>query len=79
VPFKEGADVIGAEGEQVGLIEKILVDEATHRATHFVVASQAMFHGGKLVPASWLKAVEEVQVHLSVPSQLLERLPDYQA
>lgn len=77
VPLKEGVDVVGADGEQVGQIEKILVDEATHRATHFVVSNKALFNGGKLIPASWLKAVEEVQVLLSVPSQLLERLPDY--
>jgi hypothetical protein len=77
VPLKEGADVTGADGERVGQVEQILVDEATRRATHVVLSSGKLFQGRKLIPAHWLKSVEESQVHLSVPSQLIERLPDY--
>jgi uncharacterized protein YrrD len=77
IPLKEGAEVIGADGESAGQIERILVDESTHRTTHFIVSSGTLFEGPKLIPAHWLSSVEEHQVHISVPSRLLERLPDY--
>lgn len=76
VPLKEGSDVIGVDGESAGRIEKILVDESTHRTTHFIVSAGTLFKGRKLIPAHWLKSVEEDRVYLSVPSALLERLPD---
>ena len=76
VPLQKGADVIGVDGESVGRVEEILVDESTHRATHFLVSAGTLFKQQKLIPAHWLKSVEETRVHLSIPSGLLERLPD---
>ena len=77
VPLKEGAEVIGADGEPVGSVEQIFVDETSRRATHFVVSTGVLPKSQKLIPVHWLKSMEEDRVHLVVTSELVEHLPDH--
>jgi hypothetical protein len=77
VSLKEGSDVIGADGEPMGSVDELLVDESSHQATHFVISSGTLPRKEKLIPIHWVKSIEEDQVHLVVTSELLDRLPDY--
>ncbi len=79
VPLKEGADVISSDGKHVGDVERLFVDRDSNRATHFLISEGLLFKERKLVPAHWVRSVEEDKVHLAVPSILLERLPAYQS
>ena len=78
VPLEEGADVISSDGEHIGNIEELMVNPESNKATHFLISEGLLFKERKLIPAHWVRSVEEDKVHLSVPSQLLERLPAYQ-
>ena len=78
IPIREGTNVMGSDDEHVGDVERILVDSDSNQATHFVISQGLLFKDRKLVPVHWVTSVEEDQVHLSVNSRLLERLPSYQ-
>jgi uncharacterized protein YrrD len=78
VPLKEGTDVISADGEHVGDVERLFVEPDSNRTTHFLISQGLFFKDRKLVPIDWVTSIEEDQVHLAVPSRLLERLPAYQ-
>ena len=79
IPLKEGANVISSEGEHVGDVERVFVDSESHKATHFLVSQGLLLKEQKMIPAHWVKSVEEDKVHLSVSARLLERLPAYQS
>ena len=79
VPLKEGANVMSSDREHVGDLERLFVDSDSHQATHLVISQGLLFKDRKLIPASWVKSVEEDQVQLWVPSRLLERLPAYES
>lgn len=78
VSLKEGTDVISSDGEHVGDIERLFIEQDSNRTTHFVISQGLLFKDRKLVPADWVTSVEEDKVHLAVPSRLLERLPSYE-
>ena len=77
IPLREGTDVISSDGEHVGDIEKLIVAPDSNRATHFLISQGLFFKDRKMVPAHWVKTVEEDKVHLVVPARLLERLPGF--
>ena len=79
VPLKEGADVMSSDDKHVGAVERIFLDSQSHKATHFLISQGTFLKERKLVPAHWIRSVEEDKVQLSVPAQLLERLPAYQS
>ncbi len=79
IPLKEGANVMSADGEHIGDVERLFVDSDSHRATHFLISEGLLFKERKLIPAHWVRSVEEDKVYLAVPSRLLERLPAYQS
>src|SRR5215207_571867 len=79
IPLKEGADVMSLDGEHVGDVERLFVDKESNKATHFLVSAGLLFKERKLIPAHWVRTVEEDKIHLGVPSKVLERLPAYQS
>jgi uncharacterized protein YrrD len=77
VALKEGANVISADGEHVGDIERIFVDPEAERATHFVITEGLIFKERKLIPATWVSTVGEDEVHLAVGSRMIDGLKEY--
>jgi uncharacterized protein YrrD len=78
VPLKEGADVMSSDGKHIGDVERLLVDPNTNQVTHFVISQGLFFKDRKLVPAHWVRSVNEEQVQLVVASELLEQLPSHE-
>lgn len=78
VPLKEGTDVISSDGEHVGDIERLIVAPDSNRVMHFLISQGLLFKDRKMVPAHWVKSVEEDKVYLVVPARLLERLPAFE-
>jgi uncharacterized protein YrrD len=76
VALAEGAKVLTEDGEHVGNIETLVTDP-NERVTHLVISSGLLMKERKIIPSHWLSAVTEDEVHLSVDSRLLERLPEY--
>ncbi len=79
IPLKEGADVISSDGKHVGDVERLFVNAESNKATHFLISKGLLFKEQKLIPAHWIKSVEENKVNLAVPSRFLERLPAYES
>ena len=78
VPLTEGANVMSADGEHVGDVERLFIDSDSNKVTHFLISQGLLFKHQKLVPAQWVKSMEENKVYLAVPSRLLERLPSHE-
>jgi uncharacterized protein YrrD len=78
VPLTEGANVMSSDGEHVGDVEHLFVETDSNRVTHFLISQGLLFKDRKLVPAHWVKSMEENEVQLAVPSKLLQRLPSYE-
>jgi len=78
VALEEGSKVLSRDGKHVGNIEEVIVDSEDHRVTHFVVNEGFLFKERKLIPSTWISRIDENEVHLSVASNVLERLPGYQ-
>lgn len=78
VPLTEGANVMSSDGEHVGDVARLLVDSDSNKVTHFLISQGLLFKDQKLVPAHWVKSIEENKLYLAVPSRLLERLPSYE-
>jgi len=78
IPLKEGTNIVSSNGEHVGNVERLFVEGDSNKVTHFLISQGVLFKDRKLVPAHWVKSVEEDNVYLVVTSQLLERLPSYQ-
>lgn len=79
IPLKEGAAVVSSDDKHVGDVERLFIDAESNRATHFLISQGLLFKDRKLIPAHWIKSVEEDKVRLTVPSGLLERLPSYKS
>lgn len=77
-PLKEEADVISSDGEHVGDVGRLFVEPDKNRVTHFTISQGLLFRDQKLVPAHWVKSVEEDKVHLSVSSEFLRGLPSHE-
>jgi len=78
VPLKEGTNVLSSDGKHVGDVERLFLEADSNKVTHFLISQGVLFKDRKLVPADWVKSVEEDNVQLVVSSQLLERLPAFQ-
>ena len=78
VPLKEGANVMSADDKHVGAIERVFIEGDSNRATHFLISQGTLFKDRKLVPAHWVRAVDEDTVNLTVSSEVLEDLPSYE-
>jgi uncharacterized protein YrrD len=79
IPLKEGSNVISSDDKHIGDVERLFVDPDSKRATHFLISQGLLFKDRKLVPADWVRSVEEDRVNLAVPARLLERLPAYES
>jgi uncharacterized protein YrrD len=78
VALEEGAKVISSDGEQVGDIERIFTDPQEDRATHLLISEGLFLKEKKLVPTNWITNIFEEMVHLSVDSDTIDSLPEYQ-
>ena len=78
VALKEGAEVISADGEHVGDIERVFTDGNTNRATHLVISKGLLFKSKKLVPTSWVATTEEDKVELNLGTYALDNLPSFE-
>jgi sporulation protein YlmC with PRC-barrel domain len=77
VALKEGTQVISADGERVGDVEEIFVDEEDDSITHLLISRGFLFKEERFVPVSWIDGIWEDVVHLSVESTLLSELQPY--
>lgn len=77
VALEEGARVVSRDDKHVGNIEQLIVDTQDNRVTHMIITEGFLFKERKLIPVTWISNIQEDEIHLSVGSGTLERLPAY--
>lgn len=78
VAVKEGARVVSQDGKHVGNVEEIFTDAATNRVTHLVISQGLVFKDRKLIPSNWVKEAGEEEIVLTVNTNLVNSLPEYE-
>lgn len=76
--FKDGANVYTASGEQVGHIDRVVLDPKTKKVTHIVVRKGFLFKQDKVVPIDLIAFAAEDQVALRSDADDLELLPNFE-
>ncbi len=78
VALAKGAEVLSMDGDVVGHIDSVVVNDETRIATHIIISQGLLLKSRKLVPTSWFTVIGEDQLRLAVSNHLLESLPDYE-
>lgn len=78
VALEEGAKVIGNDGEDIGEVERVIVESTEKRATHIVVSRGLLSKEYKLIPTLWITDVTEDRVYLSIGSDMFKHLPEHE-
>ena len=76
--LKEGARVLSHDEKHVGNVDKLILNPADNKVTHMVVSRGLLLKERKVVPVDWIDFADADSVYLTVNSDLMGRLPDYQ-
>jgi uncharacterized protein YrrD len=77
VGLKKGASIICEDGEKAGELDEIMLDDK-NLATHIVISRGLLSTDKKLLPVDWIDYVTEDEVHVSVHSEVIDRLRSYE-
>jgi uncharacterized protein YrrD len=79
VALDAGAKVVGEDGEKIGTLDSVLTEVQDGQATHLVVETGGLLDKTKkVVPVSWIDDIDEDEIRLSVKSNIVEKLREYQ-
>lgn len=76
--FKDGTNVYTADGDQVGRIDRVVIDPRTNEVSHVVVRKGFLFTEDKVVPLDLIAGATEDMVTLREDAGDLESLPPYE-
>jgi uncharacterized protein YrrD len=76
--FKEGAHVYTADGNDVGSIDRVVLDPQTNEVTHVVVRKGWLFTEDKVVPTNLIDIAVADRVQLRSGVQNLDDLPPFE-
>jgi uncharacterized protein YrrD len=76
--LKQGAQVVTADGHDVGSIDRVVMDPRTKEVTHLVVRKGFLFTEDKVVPLNLIAAATEDRVRLREDAGDLQALPDFE-
>ncbi len=75
VALKVGAKVMDSQGQHVGDVEELLMDEQSEKVTSFVLSQGTFFKERKRVPVLWVDIVTDDEVHLNTRADRIRTLP----
>ncbi|MFN2104553.1 MAG: hypothetical protein ACK2UJ_06745 [Candidatus Promineifilaceae bacterium] len=79
IALKEGAKVISDDEQLIGTIKRVITTAPEEeRVTDLVVSQGLIWIEKKQVPVDWISNITEDAVTLSVSSESVENLPEYQ-
>lgn len=76
--FKEGTPVYSADNEDVGRIERVVINPQTREVTHLVVRQGFLFTEDKLIPIELVASTSEDRVTLTRTEGSLQDLPPFE-
>jgi uncharacterized protein YrrD len=76
--FVQNASVFAADGEQIGEIERVVMDPRSRQVTHVVVRKGFFFTEDRVVPVSLVASADDERVELREDAGDLEGLPIFE-
>jgi sporulation protein YlmC with PRC-barrel domain len=76
--FREGVGVYTSDGEQIGDLERVVLDPRSGKVTHLVVRKGLIFAEDKVVPVDLVRKADEQRVELSKVQDELGELPNFE-
>lgn len=76
--FRKDAPVYTADGQDVGRIDRVVLDPRTDEITHIVVRKGWLFTEDKVVPVSLIDSATEERVQLRADADKLDDLPEFE-
>jgi uncharacterized protein YrrD len=74
--LKQDSSVVTAGGDEVGRVDRVVIDPQSQRVTHIVVRKGTLFTQDKVVPMEMIESADEEHVQLRDDVGDLEGLPD---
>ncbi len=75
VALKEGARVVSLDGKEVGHVEQVLTSPPGDHVTHFLISKGLLVKERRLIPVGWADRLAADEVHLTIQSSTVEKLP----
>jgi uncharacterized protein YrrD len=78
VALKEGARVLSDNNQHIGNVTRVFTELPGNRVTYFLMSEGIFFKEKKLIPVAWIREIQEGDIHLSVGTAVLDKLPEYE-
>ena len=72
-----GADMIGSDGEKLGVVDSLVVDPASGQERAIIVRKGWFFPTDKIVPIDLVERVEDGNVHVRLSSAEADQMSEY--
>jgi len=76
--YEEGAEVVTADGQEVGQVDRVVLNPSTKGVTHLVVRKGLLFKTDKVIPIEWVREANAEKVVLDVHTKDLDDLPEFE-
>ena len=76
--LREGAWVMSSDNHHIGNVVQVFTEVRSDRITYFLVSEGFFAKDKKLIPVSWIRDIQEGEIHLSVGTSVLAKLHAYQ-
>lgn len=76
--FRENTPVYTADGQEVGAIDRVVINPETTEVSHVVVRQGWLFTEDKVVPTAWIDQATGEQVRLRADIDSLDELPPFE-
>ncbi len=76
--FKEDARVYDLAGENVGHVDRVVLDPETKEVTHIVIRQGFLFTEDKVLPIKLIATATEDRIDLNLKGEALEHLPAFE-
>lgn len=76
--LQQGGKVFTSDGQNVGHIDRVVIDPRTKQVTHVVIRKGFLFTEDKVVPIDWLAAITEDRITLRDDAGDLQALPNFE-
>jgi uncharacterized protein YrrD len=76
--FRMDAGVHTADNEQIGHVERVVLDPRAKEVTHLIIRKGLLFAEDKVMPVEWVASATEERITLRPDVGDLEALPDFE-
>ncbi len=77
--FKKNAQVYSSDNQDIGRLERVVMDPGTQKVSHIVVRQGLFFTEDKVIPVDYVEQADGDNINLSHHSDSLQKLPKFEA